>query len=249
MKISIIGAGVVGKATADCFLRFGHSISCVDVDAERLQALKNEGFDVLEKATDADVHFICTSDPGIENALAMLSDVTGLIAIRSTITPGTTRSLMEKYNRHICFVPEFLRASTALQDELNPWRIVIGECCPTHSKFLEELYRPLLAPIIIVDTATAEMVKLTCNTYLAMLISFFNEIHEICNRIGVQSHEVGRIAAMDPRISTYGATQHSKPYTGVCLPKDIRNLIKFSQVAGVDPILLKAVEQVNENVK
>ena len=126
MKISIIGAGVVGKATADCFLRFGHSISCVDVDAERLQALKNEGFDVLEKATDADVHFICTSDPSVENALAMLSDVTGLIAIRSTITPGSTQSLMEKYNRHICFVPEFLRASTALQDELNPWRVVIG---------------------------------------------------------------------------------------------------------------------------
>jgi len=125
MKISIIGAGVVGKATADCFLRFGHSISCVDVDAERLQALKNEGFDVLEKATDADVHFICTSDPGIENALAMLSDVTGLIAIRSTITPGTTRSLMEKYNRHICFVNVALLIVNSLRNSIGPYWLLL----------------------------------------------------------------------------------------------------------------------------
>lgn len=248
MKISVIGAGVVGTATADCFLRFGHSVTCVDMSAERLKALRTEGFDVSEKTADADVHFICTPDSAVDDTLALLRDVAGLAVIRSTVAPGTTRSLMEKHSRHICFVPEFLRSATALQDEVNPWRVVVGECCPTHGKFLEELYGPLLAPIIRVDPTTAEMAKLTCNAYLAMLISYFNEIHEICDLVGVNSHEVGKIASMDPRISTYGATQHSKPYRGACLPKDIRMLISLSQAAGVDPILLKAVEQINEKI-
>ena len=156
---------------------------------------------------------------------------------------------MEKYDTHICSNTEFLRAATALEDELNPWRVVIGECCPTPGELLVKLYEPLRVPIIRVDPRTAEMTKLTCNAYLATLISYFNEIHRLCEQIGVNSHVVGKIASMDPRISAYGATQHSKPCAGRCLPKDIRALIQFFEAVGVDPILLKAVEETNERMK
>lgn len=249
MDISIVGSGVVGVATAHYFRRFGHSVTCVDVKTERLDELRSEGFQVSQEPVNADIHSICTPESAVDEVLGLLSDVSGLPVIRSTVAPGTTQRLMEKYGRHICFNPEFLRTATALQDELNPWRVVIGECCPSHGKLVEELYKPLLAPIVRVDPITAEMTKLTCNAYLAMLISFFNEISEICNRIGVNSHVVGKIASLDHRISTYGATQHSKPYGGECLPKDIKKLIEFFQATGVNPILLKAVEQINQGMR
>jgi UDPglucose 6-dehydrogenase len=249
MEITVTGMGVVGTATADCFRRFGHNICCLDIKSERLEELRNDGFNVSHEPVDADVHFICTPETEVDEVLGRLRDVGGLPVIRSSILPGTTRHLMEKYDIHICFCPEFLREATALQDELNPWRVVIGECCSTHGQILEELYRPLGAPTVRVDPTTAEMVKLTCNAYLAMLISYFNEVHQICNQIGVNSHLVGKIASMDPRISTYGAIQHSKPYGGRCLPKDTRTLIEFCQAQGVEPVLLKAVEKVNEGMK
>lgn len=248
MKISIIGAGVVGTATADCFCRFGHDVSCADIESDKLKELEERGFRVSSEAQGADVHFICTPENAIDNVLTQLKGVPGLPVVRSTTAPGTVRGLMQKYDTHICANPEFLRTATAIQDELNPWRVVIGECCPSHGKFLEELYKPLMAPIVRVDPTTAEMVKLACNAYLAMLLSYFNEIHGVCNRIGVNSHLVGKVASMDPRISTYGATQHAKPYAGRCLPKDIKVLIRFSEAAGANPILLKAVEQINDRM-
>lgn len=249
MEISVIGMGVVGTATADCFRRFGHNVTCLDIESGRLEELRKEGFKVSREAVGADVHFICVPETEVDEVLMRLKGVPGLPVIRSATPPGTTRHLMEKYGIHICSNPEFLREVTALQDELIPWRVVIGECCPQHGKILAELHEPLGAPIVRVDPTTAEMTKFTCNAYLAMLISYFNEIHQICNRIGVNSHVVGKIASMDPRISTYGAIQHSKPYGGRCLPKDTRALIEFSQALGVDPILLKAVEEVNERME
>jgi len=249
MKITVIGAGVVGATTADCFRRFGHTVSCVDVDGERLDELAREGFQVSPVPESADFHFVCTPAASVDEVLARLRGVTGFPVIRSTVTPGTTKRLMEAHGTHICCNPEFVRAATALQDALNPWRVVIGECCPTHGKLLAELYEPFGAPIVRVDPTTAEMTKLTCNAYLAMLVSYFNEIHQICERIGVNSHIVGKIASMDPRISSYGATQHSKPYGGPCLPKDIGALIEFSKYTEVYPVLLEAVERVNQGMK
>jgi UDPglucose 6-dehydrogenase len=249
MRINVFGMGVVGVTTADCFRRFGHIVNCLDVDEEQLDKVAKEGFQVSSEPDSADFHFVCTQEASVGDILVQLRGVTGLPVIQSTVTPGTTKHLMEVHGIHICYNPEFLRVATALPDGLNPWRVVIGECCPTHGKLLAELYEPARVPIVRVDPTTAEMTKLTCNAYLAMLISYFNEIHLICERIGVNSHIVGKIASMDPRISSYGATQHSKPYGGHCLPRDIRTLIEFSKSTGANPILLEAVERVNQGMK
>jgi len=170
-----------------------------------------------------------------------------LIVIRSSVAPNTCSALQGKYKRHICHNPEFLREATALQDEFSPARIVIGECCKEHGDLLEELYKPLQRPIIRTDPTTSELVKLANNVHLNCLISYWNTIEEIAKRAGVSGHQVGMIASLDPRISPYGSRLHQK-YGGRCLPKDISHLIEFAKTLGYDPVLLKAIEEVNKQL-
>lgn len=249
MRIQIIGAGTVGKATGEVFYRFGHCVVFFDVDKEKLVQLKREGFDVYEKPTTADLHFICTPEGVVEKVVDQLMRWEGLIVIRSSILPGTTKSLAEKYGRHISHNPEFLKAAMASWDSLNPDRVVIGECCENHGDILENLYKPLRAPIVRVDPTTSEMIKLASNATLSAYISFWNEIYKICNIIGVNSHVVGKVSSMDRRISEYGASMHGKAFGGVCLPKDLEHLIEFSEEKGYTPELLKAIKNLNERMK
>jgi len=233
MKIQIIGAGVVGKATGHAFQRYGH-----------LVVFKDKG-DVLE---DADVHFICVPEKVVENIIIQLQDIKGLSVIRSTVLPGTTKQLSEKYTMHICHNPEFLREAIAEYDFLNSEYILIGQCCIKHGDILEMLYKPFNIPIVRVKPRISEMVKLVSNAHLAMLISFWNEIHQISENYG-DSHYIGSIASMNSRISTYGARMHGKAFGGHCLPKDINQLIGYAESIGYNPKLLKAVKQVNNDIR
>lgn len=246
MKIEVIGAGVVGMAVADGFRRFGHKIVLVDIDEAKVADLKEEGWNASTKPAEAKVHFICVPEKCVENVVKNLEWTEGLIVIKSSVEPGTSKRLANRYDKHICSSPEFLKASTALWDFLNPERIVIGECCSMVGDLLESLYKPFRVPIVRVDPTTAEMVKMATNAYLASQISFWNSIHEICEKAGVNSHEVGNICALDHRISRHGASQHGQAYSGFCLPKDLQNLITYSETVGYDPVLLKAVKEVND---
>ena len=109
---------------------------------------------------------------------------------------------------------------------------------------LESLYKPLRVPVVRTDPTTSELAKLASNNYFSTVISYWNTIEEIAKRVGVSGHQVGMIASMDPRISSYGARFHNK-YGGRCLPKDAQQLIKFCGDIDYDPVLIKAVEEVN----
>ena len=89
------------------------------------------------------------------------------------------------------------------------------------------------------------MVKLSLNSYLHTLISFWNEIHMICEKVGIPSHLVGRLAAEDPRVPTYGAVMHGNPVGGRCLPKDIEQLISFAEDLSYSPDLLLEAQRLN----
>ena len=246
MRIQILGCGVVGMATADGLRRFGHDLILVDVDEEKVAKLGEEGWDACVKSRDAEIHFVCVPEGRVEEVIGNLGRVHGLIVVRSSVEPGTCKALSEKYLRHICSNPEFLKAATALWDFLNPDKIVIGECCEEHGDLLESLYEPLRAPIVRVDSATAEMVKMATNAYLATQISFWNTVHSICGKAGVNSHVVGKVCALDSRITIYGASQHGRSYGGYCLPKDLDHLMEYSEAVGYDPLLLRAVKEVND---
>lgn len=250
MKIQIIGAGTVGRATGEALSRFGHRIIFYDIDKEKILELHSKGLEVSEKpVSQADIHFICTPESVVEKVVDQLAKFDGLIVIRSSVLPGTTTRLTEKHGKHISHNPEFLRAAMASWDSLNPDRIVIGECCKNHGDVLEKLYKPLRAPIVRVDPTTSEIIKLASNATLSTYISFWNEIHNICNIIEVNSHVVGKVSSMDRRISEYGASMHGKAFGGACLPKDLDHLIEFSEEKGYTPELLKAIKNLNERMK
>lgn len=236
--IHVVGyKGVVGNATYELFKRLGHKVT---------------GSDKGDLLPPADIYFVCVPEDIVEDlVLHWKDDVWGrpLIVIRSSVTPGTCVKLTNEIRYlHICHNPEFLREATAVQDEFNPARIVIGQCCHEHGRLLKSLYRPLRVPIVLTDPTTSELVKLASNCYLATIISYWNEIEKLAQKVGVSGHQVGMIASMDPRISSYGARFHNK-YGGRCLPKDTVQLIKYyEEELGMDPVLLKAVEEVNNSL-
>ncbi|MDI6640673.1 MAG: UDP-glucose 6-dehydrogenase, partial [Methanocellales archaeon] len=181
-----------------------------------------------------------------------------LIVIRSTVLPTTTRTRIMpllgihsnlKAGEHfgVCVNPEFGRQASALQDFLNPSRIVIGELDKRSGDTLENLYDPFKAPIIRTNLDSAEMIKYVANCFLATKISFFNEIYIICKKIGLDPHFIAEATALDPRIGSYGI-YGGRPFSGACLPKDLEAFINFVKKKKINPKLLDAVNYVNSKI-
>jgi UDPglucose 6-dehydrogenase len=249
LEIAIIGAGVVGRATGKGFARLGHRVTFYDVDESVVEELAGEGCrayhseNLLGEGVVCDVAFVCVPEHEIEANMGLWS-IRGLIVIRSTVPPGTCT----KYP-HVCHNPEFLREAVAEYEFMNPHKVVIGECCREHGDLLESLYRPFNVSIIRVNPTTSELIKLASNAYLATQISFWNQIKLIADKLGVNSHVVGKACALDPRISDYGASLHGKPYGGKCLPKDLTMLRYVAMKARVCTSLLDAVSDINETMR
>lgn len=186
-----------------------------------------------------------------------------VVAVKSTVVPGTTENLVLPALENgsgleagkgfgVCMNPEFMtEISDTWADEeyerdfFSEDKVVVGENCSEAGDVLEELYGELKASIVRTDLKTAEMIKYACNCMLATKISYWNEIFQICEEIGIDSDEVAKTAAMDPRIGEYG-TVHGKAFGGKCLPKDLRALIDFvEKKVEKEPDLLKAVENIN----
>jgi UDPglucose 6-dehydrogenase len=182
-----------------------------------------------------------------------------VVVIRSTVVPLTTRTqiipLLEKYSGRevgkdfgVCVNPEFLRQQNALEDFLHPWRIVIGEYDKRSGDVLECLYNKFNAPIFRTGIDTAEMIKYVANIFLATKISFFNEIYLICEKLGLDAHFISSVAALDPRIGSYG-TLGGRPFEGSCLPKDLEAFISFMKDQKLDLPLLHAVQFINNMMR
>lgn len=230
VKLTVIGhKGVVGGATYQLFKRLGYDVT---------------GVDVGDKPMVSDIAFVCVPE-GLVTAELLKEYVTGLFVVRSTVLPGACEALEKATGVHVAHNPEFLRESTALMDSFNPDRIIIGGCCRRHSASLTKLYAPLRRPIYCASRKVTELTKLASNAYLATLISYWNEIDELAECLGVSGTEIGMLASTDPRISYYGSRLHDH-YGGKCLPKDARRLIDLCRANYMNPALLEAVERVNE---
>jgi UDPglucose 6-dehydrogenase len=247
MKIGVIGYGVVGGATAEVLRRLGNDTRVTDASDFRVQAARGDGFAVLDQSEAFDVLFLCVPEREVEDALAE-APASPVTVIRSTVPPGTTERLSAETGLALTFMPEFLREATALWDALNPHMVVIGTNDQGTAATLRGLFEPLQAPILVTDPTTAEMVKLSLNGYLHTLVSYWNEIHLICERLGISSHRVAKIADQDPRVSSYGAGLHGKPVDGRCLPKDLDQLIALARAGGLNPDLLKSARDVNRKI-
>jgi len=247
MKTQIIGLGVVGTSQAFLCKKLGHEVSGYDIKP----TVSSKFVEVTEEIVpNADITFICINEDAVKEEIQQIisSQVNGLYVIKSTVSPGTSNELMKKYGVHICNNPEFLREKYAFEDIENPDRIVIGQCCSFHGNMLSNFYSPLHKPTYITDTTTSELVKLASNAYLSMLITFWNELHELSQKMGLDTHEVSRLVSSDRRISKYGTTKFGEPFSGKCLPKDLDQLIAVFRNNGLNPILFESIKLFNERL-
>ena len=275
MRISIIGSGVVGEATGKGLHMKGNDVLFHDIDGEKLKALEKQGYHVTASLADAihgsDILFICVPTPTVQGEFdarvveEVASDIGHIlgsaegykrVVVRSTVLPTITRVkilplLEECSNLHagpdfgVCMNPEFLRERLALHDFLTPSRVVIGEFDQRSGDALAQLYSPFNAPVIRTDLDTAEIIKYAANLFLATKISFFNEIHMLCEQMRVNADTVSKVVALDPRIGDYG-TQGGEPFDGNCFPKDLAAFITFAKSLNISPKLLQAALDVNE---
>lgn len=239
MKIAIWGAGVVGQATGEGFARLGHEVYTLDKDPKRCKFPWSLWPD-RDTNRHLDFVFFCVPETAIKEALYQCNLKRGIWVIRSSTTPGTIESLSKSINRPLLHNPEFLRAATALQDFLTPNYILIGAQRAGDAVPLQRLYEPFGVPMITTNIKVTEMVKLATNSYLATVIAYWNDISELCKKLGISSHEVGIIASHDPRLVSYASHMHNR-YGGTCLPKDIVQLLTLAETLNVDVPVLEGV--------
>jgi GDP-mannose 6-dehydrogenase len=180
-----------------------------------------------------------------------------IIAIRSTIMPGTCDKVAEIIEKKsgkrrnedfaIADNPEFLREGTAVHDYYNPPLTLIGSDNREAAEKIADLYRQLPAEIILTDLKTAEIMKYVNNTYHALKISFGNEIGNICSELGIDSHKVMEIFCKDKQLNI--SPYYFKPgfaFGGSCLPKDLKGLQTLAHDLYVDVPLIDSINKTNE---
>jgi UDPglucose 6-dehydrogenase len=259
-KIGIIGLGYVGKA----FYRFfgsHYQTTAYDSDHDVLYYDKAQ-------VSDVDVAVICVPTPSRPDRRCDTSIVeevidwckAELIIIKSTIEPGTTENLIEKYKKRIVFSPEYCGESSYWSP--YPWDREIKECPffifggrPKDTAEAVNLYLPICGPVkkyVQTGATEAEMAKYMENSFFATKIAFVYEIAQICKRTGVDYNTVREIWLNDPRINpmhTAVFENNIKPFGGKCLPKDLNALIAYAEeVLGYQAGLLKEVMASNERI-
>lgn len=180
-----------------------------------------------------------------------------IIAIRSTIMPGTCGKVAEiieeasrkKRNNDFAVVdnPEFLREGTAVDDYYNPPLTLIGSDNHKASEIISSLYQELPAEIIVTDVEVAEIMKYINNTYHALKISFANEVGNICKSLGIDSHKVMEIFVKDKQLNI--SPYYFKPgfsYGGSCLPKDLKGLQTLAHDHYIKAPVIESIDKTNE---
>ncbi|HEY4283548.1 MAG TPA: UDP-glucose/GDP-mannose dehydrogenase family protein [Chthoniobacterales bacterium] len=236
-----------------------------NVSAQRLRFSGN-----IEEAVDkSQIVFIAVPTPQKPNGDADLSyiekvarEIAGVlhsyrvIVDKSTVPVKTGEKVAEsikRYNRHnaefdVVSNPEFLREGCAVSDLMQPDRIVIGAQSERAIDLMKKVYEPFMAPILVTDINSAELIKHAANSFLALKISYINALSAICEASGADVEKVADGIGMDRRIGR-SFLNAGIGYGGSCFPKDIAAFITISEQLGVPFTLLKEVQRINAEQK
>ena len=262
--IGIIGAGFVGGAIKNYFKK-----------AKIWDKYKEAG-NTFEEVANQPLIFVCLPTPyakkaakkgqavyrgadisAIEENLAKLP-AGRTVVLKSTIPPGTTKYLQAKYPKlNILFNPEFLTAIVARQDFLKPDKQILGYANEKTKKIAQDVIKLLPKPFIkankplIIPSTEAELVKYSINNYYSMKVIFANQLYDVCQKIGADYDTVRGGFVQDKRITdTHFDVWHGgfRGYSGPCLPKDIKTFTQFAKEQGIDLVLHKIVDGINEKL-
>lgn len=293
MKIVVAGTGYVGLVTGACLAENGHSVTCVDIDQNKVEMMKkgispiyepgldellkknhNEGrldftIDYKNAYKDADLVFIGVGTPEREDGSANLDYVFNvckqiaenlendcLVVVKSTVPIGTNDRVEEFLKENVrdgihievASNPEFLSQGTAVKDTLEARRIVIGVESKYAENILREVYERYNQPIVVTNRRSAEMIKYASNDFLALKISFINEIANFCEIVGADVEDVAKGMSFDPRIGDK-FLKAGIGYGGSCFPKDTKALHWLANDNGYELKTIKATIEVNQNQK
>src|SRR6059058_248663 len=179
-----------------------------------------------------------------------------VIVDKSTVPVKTGEKVAEsikRYNRHgakfdVVSNPEFLREGCAVHDLMHPDRIVIGAQSEHAADLMKKVYEPFMAPILVTDISSAELIKHAANSFLALKISYINAVSAICEASGADIEKVADGIGMDRRIGR-NFLNAGIGYGGSCFPKDIAAFITISEKLGVPFSLLREVQRINAEQK
>ncbi|MBX3010836.1 MAG: UDP-glucose/GDP-mannose dehydrogenase family protein [Caldilineaceae bacterium] len=279
-NILVIGAGVVGQATGKGFAKKGHAISFADINLLKVQELNEQGFHATTMDAidwpNIDLVMLTVSTPTrqkrimldaikqaariVGQGLATTDKYVGVV-VRSTVPPSTTdlvlKPILEQASGKevgvgfgLAMNPEFLRQRTAEMDFDRPWITVLGVADLISGQLLTQLYTPFGGLVVQCTPTEAETIKYVNNVYNAVKISYFNEVHAICEQLGIDSKLVGAVVARSAESMwnpLYG-TRGGVPYGGACLPKDTEAFMSFCEDLGVEHKMLAATIAVNNDL-
>lgn len=225
--------------------------------------------DKIEEGVNfSDIIFLCVGTPQGDTGKADLSQVEEasidiahnmnsykLIIEKSTVPVNThqwVKTVIKRYSKKdikfdVASNPEFLKEGSALDDFMNPDRIVVGVESEKAKDIFKELYNPFIkkgVPLIITTPAAAELIKHASNSFLAMKISYINMVSELCEKVGADVNMVAEGMGYDKRISKDFLCA-GIGYGGSCFPKDVKAFIKIAEEHGIDFSLIEEVEKIN----
>ena len=294
IKIAVVGTGYVGIVTGTCLAETGNQVICIDIDADKVEKMKNGIIPIYEPnldtifernisakrlsfttsledgIKDAEIIFLALPTPPGEDGSADLSYILGVaeqlgkliteykvIVDKSTVPVGTAEKVQAVIakNAQVDFAvvsnPEFLREGFAVSDFMKPDRVVIGTRDERARKVMESLYRPFVRqgnPIYFMDEKSAELTKYAANSFLAIKISFMNEVANFCELVGADVDQVRVGIGSDTRIGKRFLFP-GIGYGGSCFPKDVQALVKSGEDLNFKFEILSAVLKVNQEQK